>query len=105
MDHRPDYSIAVYPGTFDPLTNGHTDLIARAAKMFRKVILAIAESPHKKPAFDLTMRIDLARRVLADHEIANVEVVGFDNLLAHFVRERGAGVLLRGLRAVSEFRI
>ncbi len=103
MDHRPDYSIAVYPGTFDPLTNGHTDLIARAAKMFRKVILAIAESPHKKPAFDLTMRIDLARRVLADHEIANVEVVGFDNLLAHFVRERGAGVLLRGLRAVSDF--
>lgn len=103
MDSRPDYSIAVYPGTFDPLTNGHVDLIARAAKMFRKVVLAIAESPHKKPAFDLQTRIDLARRVLADHEVDNVEVVGFDNLLAHFVRERGAGVLLRGLRAVSDF--
>lgn len=103
MNHQPDYSIAVYPGTFDPLTNGHVDLIARAAKMFRKVVLAIAESPHKKPAFDLATRIDLARRVLSDQDLGNVDVVGFDNLLAHFVRERGAGVLLRGLRAVSDF--
>jgi pantetheine-phosphate adenylyltransferase len=100
---QPDYSIAVYPGTFDPLTNGHTDLVARASRMFRKLVVAIAESPHKQPAFGLEQRIDLAREVLAEEGIRNVEVVGFDSLLAHFVRELNAGVLLRGLRAVSDF--
>lgn len=103
MTQKPDYRVAVYPGTFDPLTNGHTDLVARAARMFDTIILAIAESPHKKPAFDLETRIRLAQEVLAEGGIRNVEVVGFDSLLAHFVRERGAGVLLRGLRAVSDF--
>ena len=103
MHQPPDYRVAVYPGTFDPLTNGHTDLVARAARMFRHVIVAIAESPHKKPAFHLDKRIDLARLVLAEGGIDNVEVIGFHSLLAHFVRERGAGVLLRGLRAVSDF--
>lgn len=100
---QPDYDIAIYPGTFDPLTNGHTDLIARAARMFTKVVVAIAESPHKEPAFDLKTRIELARLVLGEAEPDNVEVVGFDNLLADFVRERNAGVILRGLRAVSDF--
>lgn len=100
---QPDYSIAIYPGTFDPLTNGHTDLIARASRMFSRVIVAIAESPHKHTAFDLERRIDLASRVLAEESLDGVEVVGFDNLLAHFVRECNAGVLLRGLRAVSDF--
>lgn len=100
---HPDYSIAIYPGTFDPMTNGHTDLVARASRMFRKLVVAIAESPHKDTAFDLETRIDLARRVLVEEELESVEVVGFDNLLAHFVQERNAGVLLRGLRAVSDF--
>ncbi|TVQ30555.1 MAG: pantetheine-phosphate adenylyltransferase [Wenzhouxiangella sp.] len=103
MHKQPDYAVAVYPGTFDPLTNGHTDLVARASRMFKKVIVAIAESPHKKPAFPLGQRIELAQEVLAEAGLVNVDVVGFDSLLAHFVRERGAGVLLRGLRAVSDF--
>jgi len=103
MTQAPDYQIAVYPGTFDPLTNGHTDLIVRASRMFRRLIVAIAESPHKRPAFDLADRIELARSVLAEASLDNVEVVGFDSLLAHFVQQRGAGVILRGLRAVSDF--
>jgi pantetheine-phosphate adenylyltransferase len=98
-----DYGIAIYPGTFDPLTNGHTDLIERAARMFDKVVVAIAESPHKQPAFPLTERISLARSVLAEHACGNAEVTGFDNLLANFVAEQKAGVILRGLRAVSDF--
>ena len=93
--------IAVYPGTFDPITNGHTDLVSRAAKVFPKVIVAIAESPHKKPLFDLEERIQLARKGMRDLE--NVEVVGFDNLLAEFVQQIGATVIIRGLRAVSDF--
>lgn len=98
-----DYRVAIYPGTFDPLTNGHADLIERASRMFRKVIVGIAESPHKKPAFEMAERIDLAERVLEAHRVANVEVVGFTDLLAHFVQQQGAGVILRGLRAVSDF--
>ena len=98
-----DYGIAIYPGTFDPLTNGHVDLIGRAGRMFDKVVVSIAESPHKKPAFPLEERISLARSVLAEADCRNVEIVGFDNLLAHFVAEQGAGVILRGLRAVSDF--
>ena len=98
-----DYGIAIYPGTFDPLTNGHTDLIERAARMFDKVVVAIAESPHKQPAFPLAERISLARSVLAGHACGNAEVTGFDNLLANFVAEQKAGVILRGLRAVSDF--
>jgi pantetheine-phosphate adenylyltransferase len=103
MSKQPDYRVAVYPGTFDPLTNGHTDLVARASRMFDCIVVAIAESPHKKPAFELSQRIELAELVLAEQGVKNVEVVGFDSLLAHFVRKRGAGVLLRGLRAVSDF--
>jgi pantetheine-phosphate adenylyltransferase len=93
--------IAVYPGTFDPITNGHTDLVSRAAKVFPKVIVAIAESPHKKPLFSLEERIDLARGEM--NPLGNVEVVGFDNLLAEFVQQIGASVIIRGLRAVSDF--
>lgn len=100
---EPNYRIAIYPGTFDPLTNGHSDLVARAARMFERVIVAIAESPHKQPAFSLPQRIDLAQQVLGEQGLDGVEVVGFDNLLAHFVAERQAGVILRGLRAVSDF--
>ncbi|MDX1625378.1 MAG: pantetheine-phosphate adenylyltransferase [Wenzhouxiangellaceae bacterium] len=103
MSASPDYRVAIYPGTFDPLTNGHADLVERAAKMFGTVVVAIAESPHKKPLFSLEERIELARGVLGDRRLDNVEVTGFSALLAHFVRERGAGVILRGLRAVSDF--
>ena len=93
--------IAVYPGTFDPITNGHTDLVSRAARVFPKVIIAIAESPHKTPMFDLEERIDMARKDMARWK--NVEVVGFSNLLVEFVQQIGASVIIRGLRAVSDF--
>ena len=93
--------VAVYPGTFDPITNGHIDQVARAAPLFDKVVVGIAESPGKSPALPLAQRVELARIALAGHD--NVEVVGFHSLLAHFVHEIGAGVLLRGLRAVSDF--
>jgi pantetheine-phosphate adenylyltransferase len=93
--------IAVYPGTFDPITNGHIDLVDRAAPLFEKIVLGVAQSPSKGPTLPQQLRVELARQALAHH--ANVEVRGFDSLLAHFVREVGGGVLLRGLRAVSDF--
>ena len=93
--------IAVYPGTFDPITNGHVDLVDRAAPLFDRLIVGVAESPAKGPALALDLRVGLAREALAHH--ANVEVRGFDSLLAHFVSDVGGGVLLRGLRAVSDF--
>jgi pantetheine-phosphate adenylyltransferase len=95
------YGTAVYPGTFDPITNGHTDLVARAARVFPKVIVAIAESPHKKPFFTLEERISLAKNQMK--RLGNVEVVGFSNLLVEFVQQIEAGIIVRGLRAVSDF--
>ena len=92
---------AVYPGTFDPITNGHVDLVDRAAPLFDRLVVGVAESPAQGPALRLQSRVDLAREALAAYP--NVEVLGFDGLLAHFVRDLGAGVLLRGLRAVSDF--
>src|SRR5690606_15665032 len=91
----------LYPGTFDPITMGHTDLVGRASKLFDRVVVAVAASPKKNPAFSLEQRVELAREVLKD--LPNVEVVGFSTLLAHFARDIGANVLLRGLRAVSDF--
>jgi pantetheine-phosphate adenylyltransferase len=93
--------IAVYPGTFDPITNGHLDLVERASPLFERLIVGVAESPSKRPALPLALRVSLAQEALA--KFANVEVRGFDSLLAHFVNSVGAGVLLRGLRAVSDF--
>ena len=93
--------IAVYPGTFDPITNGHIDLVDRASPLFERLIVGVAESPGKRPALPLELRVDLARKAVAAYP--NVEVRGFNGLLANFVRELGAGVLLRGLRAVSDF--
>ncbi len=93
--------IAVYPGTFDPITNGHADLVARAAPLFDRVVVAVARNSGKGPAFSLDDRVALARLALAD--LPNVEVQGFHILLAHFVQEIGAHVILRGLRAVSDF--
>ncbi len=97
----PRNRTAVYPGTFDPITNGHIDLIDRAAPLFERVIVGVAESPAKGPALPLAQRVELAREALACHP--HVEVRGFDGLLAHFVKDVGGGVLLRGLRAVSDF--
>ena len=92
---------AVYPGSFDPITHGHTDLVERAAKRFGHVIVAIHRSTPKQPAFSWEERLELARIVLASYE--NVTVEGFEGLLVDFVRSRKAGVILRGLRAVSDF--
>lgn len=93
--------IAIYPGTFDPITHGHTDLVERASRIFDKVIVAVAAKPGKKPVFTLDERLDLASTVLAGH--ANVEVCSFDGLLVEFARQKGAKAILRGLRAVSDF--
>jgi len=91
----------LYPGTFDPITKGHSDLIERAARLFDRVIVAVAASPKKNPLFPLEQRVELAREVTA--HLPNVEVVGFSNLLVHFVKQQNANILLRGLRAVSDF--
>ena len=92
---------AVYPGTFDPLTRGHEDLVRRASPLFGKVILAVAESTAKRTFFSLHERVEIAREVL--HGLPNVEIVGFSGLLIDFVRRYHARVVLRGLRAVSDF--
>ncbi len=92
---------AVYPGTFDPVTRGHEDLVRRASRIFDSVIVAVADSAAKKPFFDIEERVDMARSVLSDY--GNVSVVSFSGLLMDFVRERNAKVILRGLRAVSDF--
>jgi len=92
---------ALYPGTFDPITHGHTDLVSRAARVFDSVIVAIAESPHKTPFFSLEKRIELAESQLG--HLDNIEIVGFSNLLVDFVQEKDARVIVRGLRAVSDF--
>ena len=93
--------IAIYPGTFDPITNGHADLVHRAATCFERIIIAVAGSTGKATRFSLDERIGLARRVM--HNVANVEIESFDGLLVDFARKRGAHVILRGLRAVSDF--
>jgi pantetheine-phosphate adenylyltransferase len=92
---------AIYPGTFDPLTRGHEDIVRRAAGVFSEVVVAVAENTSKKSCFSLSERVDMARAVLAD--CPNVQVTGFTGLLMQFAREQGAGVVVRGLRAVSDF--
>ena len=93
--------VAVYPGTFDPITNGHSDLVNRAVRMFDQVILAVAHNPDKSPLFSIEERVELARLVLGD--APNVEVREFSGLLIDFARECQASVVIRGLRAVSDF--
>ena len=93
--------VAVYPGTFDPITNGHSDLVNRAMRMFDQVILAVAHNPDKSPLFSIEERVELARLVLGD--AASVEVREFSGLLIDFARECQASVVIRGLRAVSDF--
>jgi len=92
---------AIYPGTFDPLTRGHEDLVRRASTLFDTVILGVADSRSKKPFFTLDERLEMARQVLGD--LRNVEIVGFTGLLIDFARQRNARVVVRGLRAVSDF--
>ena len=92
---------AIYPGTFDPITNGHIDLVHRASKLFEHVIVAVAINPTKTPAFNLSERVALAKETLAD--LPNVEVCGFDGLLVDIAREKQAQVIIRCLRAVSDF--
>ena len=92
---------AVYPGTFDPITNGHQDLVRRAAGIFDQVIVAIAANPNKTPMFSLDKRVDLARRVLVD--LGNVTVQGYSGLTVEFARQHQGSVIVRGLRAVSDF--
>jgi pantetheine-phosphate adenylyltransferase len=94
-------SSALYPGTFDPLTRGHEDIVRRAARIFERVVVAVASNPNKAPALDVTDRVELARGVLAD--LTNVEVIGYSGLTAEFARGRGLNVIVRGLRAVSDF--
>ena len=94
-------SVAVYPGTFDPLTSGHEDLVKRASSLFERVIIGVAESRGKRPMFSLAERVEIAREVLTDYP--NIEIHGFDCLLMSFMREHNASVIMRGLRAASDF--
>jgi pantetheine-phosphate adenylyltransferase len=92
---------AVYPGTFDPITNGHADLVRRAAGIFDRLVVAIAANPNKAPMFTLEERVSMARKVLVD--VHNVEVMGYVGLTVEFARQNGLAVIVRGLRAVSDF--
>ena len=92
---------AIYPGTFDPITNGHVDIITRAAALFPELVVAVASNTTKKPFFPLATRIKLVKEVVA--HLPSVSVIGFDNLLIKFVHEQQAQIILRGLRAVSDF--
>jgi pantetheine-phosphate adenylyltransferase len=91
----------VYPGTFDPITKGHEDIIRRASKLFSEVIVGVAKNSGKQPFFNLSERVEMASSVVKD--CANVKVVGFSGLLMHFVKEQGAVIVVRGLRAASDF--
>jgi len=92
---------AIYPGTFDPITNGHIDLVVRASTLFDRVIVAVAINPNKAPVFSLDERVDLASQTLAS--LNNVEICGFEGLLVDVAQQKSAHVILRGLRAVSDF--
>ena len=92
---------AIYPGTFDPVTNGHVDIISRAAKIFPELIVAVASSKVKRPFLSMETRIQLLEEVVSN--LSGVQVIGFDNLLIDFAFEQNAGIILRGLRAVSDF--
>ncbi|MFK5949476.1 MAG: pantetheine-phosphate adenylyltransferase [Methylococcales bacterium] len=92
---------AIYPGTFDPITDGHLDLILRASKLFSEVVVAIAKNQGKAPLFSLEERVEMTEQATA--HLANVKIIGFSNLLVDCAKENNAGVILRGLRAVSDF--
>jgi pantetheine-phosphate adenylyltransferase len=95
-------TIAIYPGTFDPITNGHIDIIQRASKLFNQVIIAIAESPHKNPLFNLKDRINLVKVSLFENS-SNIKIYGFNELLIDFAKSHQANIIIRGLRTTSDF--
>ena len=97
----PAMRTVIYPGSFDPLTNGHLDIVHRAARLFDKVIVAVAKNESKSPLFDMKERLALVRQSIAD--LSNVEVDSFDGLLVEYVEARGGQAVIRGLRAVSDF--
>lgn len=92
---------AIYPGTFDPVTNGHSDIIERASKLFGHIIVAVATNPTKEPRFDLMQRVELLKKVTA--HLSNVTVIGFSGLLVDFAKQNQANVLIRGLRTAADF--
>jgi len=92
---------AIYPGTFDPITNGHTDLVERAARLFDTVVVAVASSPRKKPLLPIDERVRLVKLVTS--HLDNVEIIGFNCLLAELIQQKNVNIILRGLRAVSDF--
>lgn len=94
-------TLAIYPGSFDPLTNGHVDIIHRGARLFDRIVVAILLNVEKSPLFTVAERVDIAREVFADNP--KVEVDTFDGLLVHYARRKHAGVIVRGLRAISDF--
>jgi len=93
--------IAIYPGTFDPVTNGHIDIIERALKIFDELIVAVAHNPHKNPLFTVEERVEMLKLIMKDRE--GVKVEDFDGLLMDYAQKKGAGVVIRGLRAISDF--
>lgn len=101
MSPRPTSLVAIYPGSFDPITNGHLDLVARGAKLVDRLIVAILKNENKQPLFTVEERIGMLKQVLAPY--ANVEVETFDGLLVDFAAERGATAILRGIRAISDY--
>src|SRR5690349_13145602 len=99
--HRAGMKIGIYPGTFDPITHGHTDIITRSLRVFDKVVVAVAPNPSKYPLFNLTERLDMVKLVMKD--VGQVEVTPFDGLLVDYVERSGAHAIIRGLRAISDF--
>lgn len=95
------YRRAIYPGTFDPITNGHLDIIRRAHRMFDEIIIAVADSEAKKPMFSFTKRVEMVEAAITD--LPNIKVIGFNNLLVNLSDELDANIIIRGLRAVSDF--
>jgi len=98
---KKEHKLAVYPGSFDPLTNGHVDIIERGAKLFDRIVVAILGNSEKDPLFSIATRTEIARSVFSHHQ--NVEIEHFDGLLVDYVADRGADVIVRGLRAISDF--
>lgn len=101
MAERPHSSVAVYPGSFDPITNGHLDLIERGAKLFDRLIIAILRNEDKEPLFTVEERMEMLREVVRDYP--NVEVATFNGLLVDFARQNGANAIIRGIRAISDY--
>jgi pantetheine-phosphate adenylyltransferase len=96
-------AIAIYPGSFDPITYGHIDITRRARKLFDKLVVAVVANPHKNPLFTLEERVELTRRVLLEEDLSGIEVTSYDGLLVECARDHGADAIVRGLRANSDF--